>query len=323
MTMIDRPCTVHAAGTTGTLTGEPVGLAAGWGRYPLLVAEALRRQGHPVIGLGVKDHADPALQGWCAEYQELGLGKLGAAIRYFRRHGVTRATMAGKVHKVVLFQRNYLWKHLPDWRCCRVFFPHFISHARDRRDDTLLSTLVAAFAADGITFAPATEFVPELLVKTGLLSRRRPTASQWQDIQYGWQVAKEIGRWDIGQSVVVKARSVLAVESVEGTDQCIRRAGTLCPVGGFVVVKVAKPQQDMRFDVPTIGLGTLESLVAAGGAVLAIEADRTILIDEPGVVDFANRHGICLVAVPDGAAPTSVDLPLAEASPPPLRCTGS
>lgn len=266
----------------------------------MVVAESLCRQGIAVVGLGIRNHADPALRDLCAEYHEVGLGKLGAAIRYFQRHRVRHATMAGKIHKVLLFQRFYLWTHLPDWRCIRVFFPHFISHTQDRRDDTLLGAVIGAFAQDGIVFAPATDFVPELLVKQGVLARRQPTAAEWKDVAFGWQVAKELGRLDIGQSVAIKGRSVLAVEAIEGTDRCIRRAGELCPIGGFTVVKVAKPRQDMRFDVPTIGLGTLESLAAARGAVLAIEAERTILIDESAVLDFANRHGIALVALVAG-----------------------
>jgi DUF1009 family protein len=279
-----------------------VGLVAGWGRYPLVVTEALQRQGCRVVCLGIKDHASPQLKSVCDDYTEVGLGKVGTALRYFRRQKVTRATMAGKIHKTLLFQRFYIWKHLPDWGGWRLFIPHFITHTKDRRDDTLLSAVIGAFAVEGITFAPATDFAPELLVKTGILSRTRPTSAQWKDIEYGWQAAKELGRFDIGQSVAVKGRAVLAVEAIEGTDQCIRRAGELCSVGGFALVKVAKPQQDMRFDVPTIGMGTLESMVAAGGRVLAIEAGKTILIDEPEVIEFANRHGISIVALESGQA---------------------
>jgi DUF1009 family protein len=274
-----------------------IGLVAGWGRYPVVVAEALKRQGCRVVCLGIKDHASEQLRTLTDDYAEVGLGKLGAALRHFRRHHVLRATMAGKIHKVLLFQRFFWWKHLPDWRAIRAFSPHFITQTKNRRDDTLLNVVIAQFADIGITFAPATDFVPELLVKTGILSRTRPTAAQWKDIEYGWQAAKELGRFDIGQSVVVKGQAVLAVEAIEGTDQCIRRAGELCPVGGFALIKVAKPQQDMRFDVPTIGLGTLESMVAAGGRVLAIEAGKTILIDEPAVLEFADRHGIAIVSL--------------------------
>ena len=133
---------------------------------------------------------------------------------------------------------------------------------------------------EGIRFAPPTDYAPELLVKAGQLTRRGPTAWQQKDIEFGWQMAKEMGRLDIGQSVAVKDQAVLAVEAVEGTDECIRRAGALCRAGGFTVVKVAKPQQDMRFDVPTIGLGTLETMHAAGGKVLAVEAGRTIFLDQ-------------------------------------------
>ena len=139
-------------------------------------------------------------------------------------------------------------------------------------------------------------------MKLGQLSGGKLTAAERQDIDFGWRIAKELGRLDIGQCAVVKGRAILAVEAVEGTDECIRRAGQLCPTGGFTVVKVAKPQQDMRFDVPTIGLGTLETLAAAGGRVLAVEAGKTIIVDEPEVVAFAQRHKITVVAVTDGAA---------------------
>lgn len=274
-----------------------IGLLAGWSRFPIVVAEALKQQGYNVSCLGLKDHTDPVLRQICDDYHEVGLGKLGAAIRYFRRRGITTATMAGKIHKVRLFDRNFILKHFPDWRGLRAFFPHFASGKKDRKDDSLLGTIVEAFAEDGIVFSPATDFAPELLVKFGTLTRRRLSGAEQKDIQFGWQIAKEIGRLDIGQSVAVKRQAVMAVEAVEGTDACIRRAGQLCASGEFTVVKVAKPQQDMRFDVPTIGLGTLQSMVEAGARVLAVEAGKTILIDEPEVIEFANRHNLTVVAL--------------------------
>jgi len=133
----------------------------------------------------------------------------------------------------------------------------------------------------------------------GQLTQRGPSAWQSKDIQFGWRMAKEMGRLDVGQSVAIKDQVVLAVEAVEGTDECIRRAGSLCRVGGFTLVKVAKPQQDMRFDVPTIGLGTLQNLLATGGRVLAVEAGRTILLDAAEVIDFADRQGLIIVALAD------------------------
>jgi DUF1009 family protein len=283
------------------IDSRKIGLLAGWGRYPIVVAEALKQQGYSVYCVGLKDHTDPVLRQLCDDYQDVGMGKLGAAIRFFRRRGVTAATMAGKIHKVRLFEPMFILRHFPDWRGLRAFYPHFFSGKKDRKDDTLLGAIVAAFADDGIVFIPATDFAPELLVKFGTLTRRRLSRAEQRDIQFGWQIAKEIGRLDIGQSVVIKHQAVMAIEAVEGTDQCIRRAGQLCRSGGFTVVKVAKPQQDMRFDVPTIGLGTLQTLAESGGRVLAVEAGKTILIDEPEVIEFANRHNLTVVAIDEAS----------------------
>ncbi len=274
-----------------------IGLLAGSGEYPRVVVRGLQRQGRKVVCVGILDHADSRLKSECDAYHEVGLGQIGAAIRFFVKHGVSGATMAGKIHKVVLYQKFFWLRHFPDWECVRVFSPHFITLTADRKDDTMLSAVVDAFAKRGIKFAPATEFLPELLVKSGALSRRQPNAAQLKDIAFGWQLAKELGRLDVGQTVAVKRRAVLALEAIEGTDKCIRRAGELCPAGGFTVVKVAKPRQDMRFDVPTIGIGTLQSLVDAGGKVLAVEADRTILIDQPRVIEFADKAGLTIVAL--------------------------
>jgi len=296
--MASIPPIIAAQAPTAS-TGEPrhVGLLAGWGRFPLAVAEALSARGYRVSGLGIRHHADPALAERCADFGWVGLARLGSAIRYFRRRGVSVAMMAGKVHKVTLYHPGAWLRYLPDLRTIRTFYPHFIGAREDRKDDTLLGAIVRTFAEDGIVFHPATDFVPELLVRQGCLSVRHPTARERADIEFGWRLAKELGRVDVGQSVVVKDRTPLAIEAIEGTDECIRRAGQLCKSGGFTVVKVAKPQQDMRFDVPTIGLGTLETIVASGGRALAIEAGRTIIIDEPQVIDFARRHGIAVVAL--------------------------
>jgi DUF1009 family protein len=182
-----------------------------------------------------------------------------------------------------------------------TFWPHFVTRRRSWQDDSFLGAIVDAFAAGGITMKPATDYVPNLLAQSACLTVRSPTAAQRDDIEFGWRLAKEMGRLDVGQSVAVKDRSPLAIEAVEGTDECIRRAGSLCKAGGFTVVKVAKPQQDMRFDVPTIGIGTLRAMAQAGGRVLAIEAGRTIIIDEPEVVEFANHHKLVVVAL-DGTA---------------------
>jgi UDP-2,3-diacylglucosamine hydrolase len=298
--------------STTSLEPLRVGLLAGWGRFPLVVASALRRQGHEVYCLGIKEHADPQLAQICERFDWVGLGQLGRAIRFYRRYDVSRAAMAGKVHKVRLFRRGAWMSHFPDWTGLRAYFPHFVTTAGDRKDDTLLGLIVRTFARGGIIFEPATQYAPELLVKTGCLTARRPSAAQQKDIAFGWNIAKEMGRLDIGQSIAIKDRAVLAVEAIEGTDQCVRRAGALCQAGGFTVVKVAKPQQDMRFDVPTVGIGTLESMHAAGGRVLAIEAGRTIVIDKAEIVRYADDHAIIVVAI-DAADMASIS-PLRQAS---------
>jgi DUF1009 family protein len=275
-----------------------IGLLAGWGRYPVVVAEGLRQMGFRVYCLGARHHADRnALAGVCDDFHWVGIARLGAAIRYFRRHDVRQAIMVGKYHKKLLFQPWVWLRHTPDWTALRYFFPHFVGTSRDRKDDTLLGTIVHGLAQAGITIQPATDFVPELLVKDGLLTRRGPTHAQEKDIEFGWQLAREMGRLDVGQTVVVKGRAVLAVEAIEGTDACIRRAGELCPSGGFTVVKVAKPSQDMRFDVPTIGIETLRTMAEAGGRVLAIESDKTIVVDQREVAEFADRHKIVITAI--------------------------
>ena len=281
-----------------SLSETRVGLIAGWGSYPLVIARAMRRQGVQVYCLGVAGHADPALREICHDFRWMGLARFGAATRHFQRHGVRHATMAGKIHKGFMFQPWFWLRLVPDLATIRAFvLPHFLLRRRDCKDDTLLTRVVQFFAAAGIEIVPASDYAPELLVQAGPIGRRVPTPGQWKDIRFGWTIAKEIGRLDIGQSVAVKNQAVLAVEAVEGTDQCIRRAGALCPAGAITVVKVAKPQQDMRFDVPTIGLGTLESMVAAGARVLAVEAGRTIILDAPKLVAFADHHKLVLVAL--------------------------
>jgi DUF1009 family protein len=295
--------------STGTLRSvqatsgaRRIGLLAAWGRFPVLVAEALRRQDYHVSCLGVAEMADPQLREICQDFHWVGCGKLGGALKFFHHCGIQQATMAGKFHKVLLYQPGLWWRHLPDWKCIKTFFHFFITHARDNRDDTLLGALADAFAAEGIEFHPATNFAPELLVKPGQIAGKPPSASQQRDIELGWDVAKQIGGLDIGQSVCVKDRAVLAVEAIEGTDACILRAGELCKKGGFTVVKVAKPQQDMRFDVPTVGVRTLRTMVAAGARVLAVEAGRTILLDDDDFRQFASYHRLCVIALADRPA---------------------
>jgi UDP-2,3-diacylglucosamine hydrolase len=273
---------------------EPIGLIAGWGRLPVLFAEKAKSLGIPVICVGIRGMADrAALEPHCHKFFWTRLAAMNRPVRCFKRQGVRRWTMAGKVFKVKLFSASRWFTLLPDLRMIRFYF---FRKRPDNADDTLTLALIDEYARDGLVCTSALELCPELLVRPGLLTRRPPTSREEADIEYGWHLAKEMGRLDIGQSVAVRERAVLAVEAIEGTDAAIRRAGELCRAGGFVVVKVAKPQQDMRFDVPTVGPSTIESIKVAGGRVLAIEAEKTILIDEAETIRLADGAGITIVA---------------------------
>ncbi len=281
---------------------EPVGLVACAGRFPVVVAEKARECGIPVVGLGLAGMADPRLKDLCWRFVWLHRFALGRVIRTFQRLGVKRWTMAGKFEKRLLFRPWWWWRLWPDWHFLRLWLwrPRPANN-----DDTLLLGLIAEFRRYGLECVSALDLCPELLVKEGHLTHRRPTSSEWRDIAFGWHLAREMGRLDVGQSVMVRDRAVLAVEAIEGTDQAILRAGELCRRGGFVVVKIAKPQQDKRFDVPTVGPRTIETMHAAGATALAIEAGRTILLDESVTIALANRYGIAITSlvapVSDGA----------------------
>ena len=279
--------------------GEPpsrkrrVGLLAGSGRFPIVFAEKARQLGIPVVCVGIRHEASPELMPLVERFYWSGVARMGRMIRCFRKEQVRHVVMAGKIQKTRMHTPLRWLRLWPDWRTVRFWL---LRRRRDNRDDTLLLGLIDEFAADGMTFASALDYCPELLVQASILTRRLPSPQEALDIEFGWQLAKEMGRLDVGQSVAIREQAVLAVEAIEGTDRAILRAGELCPRGGFTVVKVAKPQQDMRFDVPTVGRETVETLRKAGGRVLAIEAGKTIVIDQEETVALADRYGITIVA---------------------------
>lgn len=285
---------IRATSSSARSSAPPaVGLLAGAGRFPIVFAAKAKSLGIPVIAVGHISLTDPALADHCRELTLLRRASLGGAIRAFRRGQVRQWTMAGKYPKHLLFQKGRWWRLMPDWRLLRAWF---FRRRRDNKDDTLLLTLIDEFGSEGMECSSALDLCPELLVREGPLTRRRPTAGELRDIQFGWDLAREMGRLDVGQSVMVRDRAVLAVEAIEGTDRAIARAGELCRRAGFVVVKVAKPNQDMRFDVPTVGPATIESMRVAGATALAIEAGKTILIDEESTVALADRYGLAIAA---------------------------
>jgi len=275
-------------------SSTPIGLLAGSGRFPILFAEAAKRQGLHVACVGIRYEAPEELRDLCTSFEPVGVTKLGRMIQVLKRQGVKEVVMAGKVTKNVMYTPWRIVQLCPDYRMFRMWY---YTCRADKRDDSILLSVIEEFRRDGMTFTSALDYCPELLVKEGTLTRRPPTSAEQKDIDFGWHLAKEMGRLDVGQSVAIKERAALAIEAIEGTDRCIERAGDLCRAGGWTLVKVAKPQQDMRFDVPTVGTATIENLHKAGARVLAIEADKTIVIDQPEVVALADRYGITIVAL--------------------------
>lgn len=282
-----------------------VGIVAGWGEYPLQVARALRAQGHRVVTAAIRNHASTELISLSDAHCWIGVCKLGGMQKFFKREGVDNVCLTGKLFKEKILFHGWGWiQHLPDYECIRTMLPVMYSFKNNTTDDSLLGAVVSSFARRGMTTVPGTDYATELIAEPGVLTKKKPSSKVQADIEFGWKMAKEMGRLDIGQSITVRDRTVLAVEAIEGTDACILRTSIVCPRGGFTLVKVAKPQQDMRFDLPTIGPRTIESMRRAGGRAIAIEAGKTILIDREKTLADANRAGIQIVSLLDAQETT-------------------
>lgn len=275
------------------------GLIAGWGNYPLLIARELKKEGHCVYCLGVAGHASGReLREICDVYREMGLARFGTATRFFRKYRVTEATMAGKIFKRFLLRPWLVWRHLPDVYTFLTFFSLFLARKTDLKDDTLLLAAVKAFENRGVRLIPATNLVPDLLIPQGILTRRVLSDKDYRDIRLAWPLVREIGRIDFGQAAAVCGGKILAIEGIDGTDETIARAGKDCGGKPFTVVKIAKPNQDMRFDVPAVGVKTLEKMASFGADTLVIEAMRTLCVD-PRIefVDRANQFGMAVASL--------------------------
>ena len=271
-----------------------LGMLAGSGQFPIQFVQSAQQRGHSVFGLGIRGMADESLAAVCDDFRFNPLGRISRAIRLFRKAGAERIVVAGKIEKTVLFHSFRLLRLMPDWRTIRMWIRYV---KRKRKHDSIMLAVIREFEKDGFQFDSALDYAPELIVKHGFLTKRKPTLEQWRDIQTGWELARELGRLDVGQTVVVNDTDVIAVEAIEGTDPCIERAGNLCRRGGFTVVKVGRPQQDLRFDLPTIGLETIKLIHQFGGRVLAIEAGATVIIEPEAVASLAEKFGIAIVAV--------------------------
>ena len=271
---------------------ENVGLLAGIGTLPGEFLDAARLQGYRVICIAVIPGTDPELKEKADVYYEISAFKLNKIIKTLVKENVKEVTLLGKVTKEWLYKDHVM----PDLRAIKL-----LNHLRKQnfKDDTITLAIVDELKKDGISVLDQTKYLKPLMPGPQVFTKKQPTKDQWEDIKFGFDAAKTIGAMDLGQTVVVKDRAVMAVEAIEGTDACIKRGGLLAREGA-VVVKTAKPGQDSRFDVPAIGLTTLKSMLESKCTVLAIEAHRTLFAEKEKVLELAEREGIVILAVEQG-----------------------
>jgi UDP-2,3-diacylglucosamine hydrolase len=278
------------------------GLIAGNGRFPFMVLEGARRAGISLSVAAICEETDPQIERVADRLIWVGIGQLGKMIRFFKREGVERAIMAGQVKHVQIFSRA-----VPDARMLKMLLK-----LRRRNTDSLIGAVADELAGEGIELIDSTYFIRDFLPEAGTLTRRGPDQRERDDVDYGLGIAREIARLDLGQTIVVRAKACVAIEAMEGTDATIRRAGEILrgrageftrgrPVnltcGSLTVVKIAKPDQDMRFDVPAVGLSTIKTMVRAGATCLCVTAGKTLMFEREEMVKMADENKICVVAV--------------------------
>jgi UDP-2,3-diacylglucosamine hydrolase len=272
-----------------------LGLIAGNGRFPFLVLDAARAQGNEVIVAAIKEEADPSIESNGTKVHWLSLGELSKLIETFKAEGITRALMAGQVKHKQIFSSIR-----PDWRLAKLLLS-----LGTRNTDSLIGAVAKVLEDEGIHLMRSTEFLEPLLAKRGVLTKRAPSEDEKENIAYGRDVARHIAQYDIGQTVVIAESACIAVEAMEGTDVTIERAGAIMRSLGdnastlsraLTVVKVAKPNQDMRFDVPTVGVKTIETMAAAGATCLAVDAGRCLLLDGDKIITAADYANIAITS---------------------------
>jgi DUF1009 family protein len=272
--------------TTSISSSSGWGLIAGNGRFPFLVLQGARSQGIDMAVIAIKEEADPELSKQAQRLHWVSLGELSKTIDLLHQEGVTQAVMAGQVKHNKIFSAIR-----PDWKLAKLLFT-----LPKKNTDSLIGAVAKVLEDEGIRLVDSTLFLQPLLPQAGLLTRRAPSADESADMAYGLGVARNIAGMDIGQTVVVSSQACIAVEAMEGTDEVITRAARFAAGKPLVVVKVSKPKQDMRFDVPVVGLPTIATMKAAGATALAIDAERTLLFDRTALIAAADEAGIAIQA---------------------------
>jgi hypothetical protein len=266
-----------------------LGLIAGMGGLPVAIANEAKKMGYKVIAIALQPPADETLKPIADDFYKIRIGNLGGLLALLKKMSITEAVMAGKVPKRLLYENKK--DLIPDIKAMKLLFS-----LKDRSDDTIMKAVVRELEKSGVKIHKTITFTKNLLAPEGVITRKKPTKDDLRDIKFGWQIAKKMGALDIGQTVVVKNMAVMAVEAIEGTDEAIKRGGLLAGKDA-VVVKVSKPQQDMRFDVPVVGTETLRTMKKAGATVLAIETAKCIILDRDQFINEANRAGIAVVGI--------------------------
>jgi DUF1009 family protein len=276
-------------------TENVLGLIAGEGRLPFLVAAGAKRSGISIVCVGLAGSVEPALVKEVDVFYEVAIARPGSWMRKLKRHGVSRTIMVGRVAKGRIFTPWRILRYLPDWRAFRIWYWRL--RKRPKQNDMLLRALADELASGGIRLENSTMYCKEHLATMGVMTGREPGASVKNDIEFGREIVKKLGELDIGQAIAVKEREVIAVEAIEGTAAMIERAGKYCKSGGWTLIKASKPKQDERFDVPCVGPDTVRSLAENGGKWLVVEADKTIIIDKPETINLADQVGVGILGV--------------------------
>ncbi|MDD4980968.1 MAG: UDP-2,3-diacylglucosamine diphosphatase LpxI [Candidatus Omnitrophica bacterium] len=266
---------------------EKIGLIAGNRRFPILFCEAARKRNYSVVAVAIKGDTSPKIKKCADKVYWIGLKEFSRLFEIFKSEGITKIVMAGQISPYRLFSKD-IDKDAE--------LKELLERVKDKKADTLFTAVAEKLRMSGFELIDSTTFVEGLLPAKGVLTRREPNLREWEDINFGRELAKAIAALDIGQTVAVKHKAIVAVEALEGTDNLIRRAGRIAR-GGIIVVKVSKPKQDMRFDIPVIGLNTVKNLIRAKAACMAIEAAKTLFIDKEESIRLADKKGIALVAV--------------------------
>ena len=266
-----------------------IGLIAGGGQFPILFSKKAREKGYTVFAIGFNAEADPLLLDNVEDFKWLYLGQISKLIKYFRHHHITEAVMLGSIKKSNIFKDIR-----PDFKALS-----FIAQTARTHDDSVLTAFANLLSKEGIKILPSTFLLPELLSPKGCWTKRKPDKAEGKDIVQGWKIAKEIGKLDIGQCIVISHGTVLAVEAIDGTDATIKRGGRLSHQKGAVVIKLSKPSQDLRFDLPSSGCQTIERMHKSGAGILVLEAEKSIAFDREDMIRLANRYHIAILGMTD------------------------